>query len=257
MGAWGTGILSNDLAADVAGEYRALIEDGKSGDEATAEILRGYGDTANDPDERTAFWTGLAYTQYRLGRLEPDVRDRALEVIDSGGDANLFFSERNAKKRLAALQKLRSQLVGPQRGEVRIRKPKPIASPVQAGDVFSFRLSDGRVARLRTLAVDEERQFITPLVEMIDEQGRAFRLPGLERRDRRPRPARWWAVTGRRKELPAEGELEIIGHDASAIEELGLDRVKSGLFSVWPHIREDCARLLDDPDARPPHEPLF
>jgi hypothetical protein len=86
MGTWGTGVFDNDLASDVRGEYRELLEDGTADAAATQEVLRSFAHAADDPDNGACFWTGLAATQMQLGRLDPTVRDRAVAVIDAGGD---------------------------------------------------------------------------------------------------------------------------------------------------------------------------
>ena len=41
---------------------------------------------SNDEDEACVFWLALAATQSKLGRLIDLVRDRAIEIIDSGAD---------------------------------------------------------------------------------------------------------------------------------------------------------------------------
>src|SRR6266542_2280289 len=81
MGTWGVAIFSNDTAADVRGAFRELIEDGRSDEDATAEVLRRFHESLTDRDDAPFFWTGLAATQYRLGRLQPMVRDRAIAFI--------------------------------------------------------------------------------------------------------------------------------------------------------------------------------
>ncbi len=92
-----------------------MIEDGLSTEEATAKLIAEWAHAAEDADDRTSFWTGLAATQYQLGRLLPDVRDKAIEVIDAGGDLHLWAETGPTGARKAALEKLQHQLVGPQR----------------------------------------------------------------------------------------------------------------------------------------------
>ena len=49
MGAWGTGVFSDDTASDVRDNYLDLIGDGLSGVEAT-KLLREWSGTLDDPD---------------------------------------------------------------------------------------------------------------------------------------------------------------------------------------------------------------
>jgi hypothetical protein len=250
MGTWGPGIFSNDTASDVRADFRELIEDGLGAEQATAKILRQYRAAVNDPDEATALWTGLAATQFRLGRLQPDVRDRALSLIDGGSDLHLW--EGSTSARVMALDKLRSQLLGPQRMPVTLRRRRSIASPVRAGEVFTLRIDENRHATCRVLAVQHDRYADCPVVELIDEHGKAYEdtdtFPELlELRSRTTRkPARWVVVPTRRADMPTANDLVVVGHRRPPV--LGADAQS---YTSWPMLREACRRILADPDSRP------
>ena len=246
MGAWGAGIFSNDTAADIRGDFRELLEDGLSPEDATDKLISSAQGADDDPDDATAFWTGLAAAQVALGVLQPRVRDRAIGLIDSGGDIALFTDAKVAAKRKAVLDKLRSQLLGPQKSPVKVRRPRPIPSPVGVGDVFLLRLENGRQGRFKVLRVDQHRMGEIPLVELIDEHGRAF-LEHKVLRDRRDQRARYHVIP-RRKDIPKPDELEVIG---KADPEPSAD---ASLYLVWPNLRESAQRLLDDPEAAPKQE---
>lgn len=47
-------------------------------DVATRRILNKYADARGDADERAVVWLALAFTQSKVGRLDPAVRDEAL-----------------------------------------------------------------------------------------------------------------------------------------------------------------------------------
>lgn len=84
MGAWGPAIFSDDTAADIRGSYRELLEDQVPDDEATREVLSRYADVGDDADEGHVLWLALAAAQHQVGRLDEDVKQRALAIIDSG-----------------------------------------------------------------------------------------------------------------------------------------------------------------------------
>ena len=70
MGVWGTSIFSDDLAADLRGDYRTMIGDGLSGPEATDRLLKSWMPSPDkDPDLAPVFWLALAVTQWKCGRL--------------------------------------------------------------------------------------------------------------------------------------------------------------------------------------------
>src|SRR6266851_3835266 len=215
MGSWSTGVFGNDLASDVRGEYRELLEHGTPDAEALQKVLRSFAHAVDDPDNGTCFWTGLATAQMELGRLDPAVRDRTVAVIDAGGDLHMWDETGFANKRRAVLARLRGQLLGPQKATVKIRPPRRVPCPVQAGDVFLLTLQDGRKARLRTLAVESQRMGDLPTVEMIDERGRPYRfvypaddmLATLITRDE---SAVWQIVEGRMNDVPSAEDIQVI-----------------------------------------------
>jgi hypothetical protein len=158
VGTWGVGIFSDDLASDVRGDWRDAIADGLSPEAATARILERYAESRDDSDEATRFWTALAAAQAASGRLQDHVRDEALRLIEAGGDVSLFAEEDpdQGTKRNAVLQKLATQLRGPQRAPTRIVKPKAQISPVGVGDVIEVTGSSaGRRAYFAVVGLDD------------------------------------------------------------------------------------------------------
>jgi hypothetical protein len=250
MGSWSTGVFGNDLASDVRGEYRELLEDGTPDAEALQKVLRSFAHAVDDPDNGTCFWTGLAAAQMELGRLDPAVRDRTVAVIDAGGDLHMWDETGFANKRRSVLTRLRGQLLGPQKAAVKVRPPRRATSPVQAGDVFLLSLQDGRKARLRTLAVNSYRLGDIPTVEMIDDRGRPYRLFQLTDD---PRMTAWtmkqlaqWDVFGRIKDVPTADDIQVIARE---MPPKVAPKVTTSLG--WGGLRMECARLLDEPNARP------
>lgn len=243
VGAWGAGVFSNDTAADIRGDLRELLEDGLSAEEATDRLISSAQGANDDPDDATAFWTGLAAAQMALGVLQARVADRALALIDSGGDVALFSDAKVALKGKAVLDKLRSQLLGPQQPPVKVRRPKPIPSPVAAGDVFLLKLENGRQARFSVLRIDQHRMGESPVVELIDELGRPF----LEHRvlgGTRDQRVRYHAVP-RRKDIPTPNDLQVVGNAQPE------PSAEARLCSIWPNLRASVERLLNDPEAAP------
>jgi hypothetical protein len=233
MGAWGPGIFSNDTSSDVRGEFREMIEDGLSTEEATAKLISGWGQAAEDPDDRTSLWTGLAATQYLLGRLLPHVRDKAIEVINAGGDLHLWAE---------------TGPTAPQKEPVKVKPPTKILSPVEPGQTVEWKLPDGRVAHLKVLAVKAWRQGSYPILEIVDFRGGTYmqEQPSLGRTAARPRePARFAVIEARRKHVPKQDELRVIKRDRVG----PVDDPRH--FTSWRGLATICQGLLDDPDASP------
>ena len=113
MGTWGTALYSDDLAADLRGEFRDLIGEGLSSTDAVDRLRTEYSSSLSDPDEAPVFWLALADTGWRLGRLDEQVLQNALRVITSGQDLARWETSRDRTKREQVLAKLQRQLQSP------------------------------------------------------------------------------------------------------------------------------------------------
>ena len=141
MGAWGTGIFSADISLDVKGDYLDALKAGRTDQEAEDYAIRDESDIANHEDD-CALWTALAMIQWKYGRLSDKVKNRAIQVIDNGGDCGLFEKADKAKREKVLLECKQTLLSPmPDRKKVKVEKPSRI-SPWKIGDVFVFRISD-------------------------------------------------------------------------------------------------------------------
>ena len=157
MGTWGTSIFSDDFAADIRGEFRDKIGNGKSPELATSELISDYAEDLSDPDEACIFWLALAAAQWKLGRLQDFVKQKALGVIDAGTAADRWADNVKAyQKRQVVLAKLKSQLLGDQPAPKKIAKPFICETKMEAGDLLSYRCSDGNIAILRVIDVKQD-----------------------------------------------------------------------------------------------------
>jgi hypothetical protein len=181
MGAWGPAIFSDDIACDVRLFYRDLVADGKTGSEATDLLLEGLSEAMADPDDGTAIWLALAAVQWKCGRLEKRVKDKALEIIDNGVGLALWEEQghRLLQKRKDALAKLREQIVSPQPPVKPIRKRFVDATPLRLGDAITYRLVSGSHILLKVVGHMESMEGISPVFALLSWQG-----------DKPPSPAR-------------------------------------------------------------------
>lgn len=142
MGAWGPAIFSDDFACDVRGDYVAQIVLGKTNEEATALVMETLLPEEND-ENYPAFWLALAVTQWKKGRLLPEVQERALALIDSGDDLRRWEEgpRKTYEKRQEVLRKTREILLSPMPPAKKL--PVPIwmrSDPWAVGDILSYRI---------------------------------------------------------------------------------------------------------------------
>jgi hypothetical protein len=165
----GAGLYDDDAGADVRNGFREFVADGLSAEAATNTLIEQWGTALDDHDEACAFWLALADTQWKVGRLEDRVRDKAVGIIASGEDLARFEHDAKLhKRRRAVLEDLERQLAAPQRRPVRIRRPFRSVSPVQIGDVFSVELADDRVVFMRCVGISGDERDNQPTVEVLD-----------------------------------------------------------------------------------------
>lgn len=148
MGAWGTAIFSDDTAQDVRDEWREAVLDGLDAKEATARLVESFEDfLGEDEDTEKLFWLALAAAQFETGRLLAEVRDRALAIIDDGGDVSRWGEDGDevlARQRGRVLERLAAKLRGAQPKPKRLRRPQSLAAvPVEVGDVVRVHDEDG------------------------------------------------------------------------------------------------------------------
>jgi hypothetical protein len=169
MGAWGVGLFSDDTAADVRDEYRSCLAEGMNGEEATRKLISLFKGSHDDPDDGPPLWLSLAATQFRYGRLEDRVRDRAIRIIDDGTDlARFSATPRLVRARERVLEKLRAQLNGPQRETVNVRPHIPTVCDWEPGEVVGFQRKSGEWIPLHVQGIGESHRNRYPIVCVLD-----------------------------------------------------------------------------------------
>jgi hypothetical protein len=179
MGAWSHAIFGSDTAADIRGEYRDLIGDGVSSEEASRTVLEKWNGSLHEQDEAPEVWIALAAAQLECGRLQPYVLERALEMIDSGEEVRrwerLDASASDVKRRAQALATLREKLTGPQRKPARIRPRYVSRLDWQVGHAIAYRLLSGDWVIFRVLRMEGGgRNADVAIVDMCDWRGQDF-----------------------------------------------------------------------------------
>ncbi|NLJ54361.1 MAG: hypothetical protein GX344_09540 [Intrasporangiaceae bacterium] len=183
MGAWGVGIFSNDDAADLREDFRDLIAEGHSPDEATRRLTEAYG--IGTGDEANDFWLALAATQHRTGHVGTDIIDRALAIIDDLSELERW-PKADRRRRAATLAKLRATLETEPRAPQRVRRRKKVDTALQAGQHVLVPVDGGeRQMLLRVTGIQEDKGGRYPVVVVLDWDGSqsqllaAHRLPSM------------------------------------------------------------------------------
>ena len=150
MGTWGTGIFQDDVALDIKDSYTERVRKGEDGERVTADLIAEYQSEFDEPDTKAVFWLALADTQWKLGRLEPEVKERALQCIRDGSELERWESATAAdyRARKRALSALEERLMTPQPAKKTFKQPIPYYCGWQIGDVFALKLCGERAEKL-------------------------------------------------------------------------------------------------------------
>jgi len=145
MGAWGTGILSDDLVRDVYDDYLDLFNRGNSAGVIRKKIVANYQESIGDPDDGPLIWIGIAKAQWDCDQLEPLVLSKIREIVRDGLGLNLWVEQGESllQRRKTALTRFLAKLEAP---NTRPRKPRKATkcNPIfQPGDCLAVRLHDG------------------------------------------------------------------------------------------------------------------
>ena len=241
MGAWGVAVFSDDFAADLRSDFRYLIGEGLTSAEAVDRLKIEYASSIEDSDEMPVFWIALAYSQWKLGRLEERTKQEALRVIESGQDLARWDDTAYRKKRIAVLEKVRSDLLSPQPAPKRVPRTIISANDWSIGEVIAFRLLSGKKTLMRVIGHHGDKGGRSAVCELLDWVGNE--IPDLKTISTLPF----------KKEENRRGISQFLfqeprkKNDQSRIERLGLISTpaqKLGGYTalVWPYVD----KMLED-----------
>lgn len=143
MGTWGPGLYQDDVACDIKSEYVNRLKIGQTNIEATQDMIDYNECYIDDEEDAPIFWFALADTQWKYGRLLPEVRDEALKRIKSGVDLKRWQeNKKQYEKRKQVLETLEEKLNSPQPPEKKVSKLIIDKARWEIGDVLSYKITN-------------------------------------------------------------------------------------------------------------------
>ncbi len=140
MGHWGSGLYQNDVSSDVRETYLQILKDINNNLKATNIVIDQYSDYISDDEDCIYFWLSLADTQWCIGRLLPNVKEKALYQIEKhlAFDDKKFFCPISKK----TLVHLKEKLMQSQPAEKHITKGRRYICTWNVGDIFAFQINN-------------------------------------------------------------------------------------------------------------------
>lgn len=178
MGAWGTGLYSDDTTCEVRDAFKAHLEGGMSHSEAESAILMHYAEVISDHQIACLVYFGLADTEWKFGCLSDRVRRKTLALLEDGGDIKYWKedSPSDVKARDKTLLNLGARLVSEQpilkHVKVKVQKAprKQISSPI--GSVFMLSLPCDEIAALKFVGLRPVGNMEVALFRLLPWRGR-------------------------------------------------------------------------------------
>ncbi|EWM54963.1 hypothetical protein [Ruminococcus flavefaciens] len=168
MGTWGTGIFQNDIGDDIKTAYVNKLKLGRSNEEALNELLSENQELLKDTEDSCDFWLALSSVMSDYGRLTEEVKNKALDVLDSENEMSRW-SGAELNKRKKELDKLREKLLSEPKPEKKVTVPKKYVTSWSANEIYYAKVSD--------ICKSDKEGFIVFLVHDIIEYD--VRLEGL------------------------------------------------------------------------------
>lgn len=143
MGIWGSELYQNDTALDIKDSIEELFNAGKTAQEITEELIKDYKSIIGDINEEPLFWFAVADTQWNLGVLLPNVKEKAICLIDK--EHNILKAQQTdmpeKAQRMKTLANLKEKLLSPQPTVKKTNKKREYYKcQWKLGDVFAYRL---------------------------------------------------------------------------------------------------------------------
>lgn len=165
MGVWGPAILSNDQAEDLQSNWKFYLGEGHDPKELTDGLIGLAKEESifEEKEEEYDFWLSLALIQWKTGRLQENVKQRALEMLSHSKieeiEADRWTERSDYNRRLRHLSKLRITLNSEQPKPRRISKYFLRSTSLKLGDIFTIGLSSGNYVIMKVIEIEEEVEY--------------------------------------------------------------------------------------------------
>jgi hypothetical protein len=177
MGTSSVALFSDDLAADLRGDFRELIGDGLTPKQAVDKLTIEYASSLDDNDEMPVFWLALAAVQWQIGHMEDRTKQNALKMIDSGKDLQRWDNPKDRKRRASVLNELREKLLSPPPSPKRVPRTVKSTNEWAVGEVIAFQLTSGKWTLMRVIGHHNDKGGRSAVCELLDWVGDSIPLP--------------------------------------------------------------------------------
>lgn len=143
MGACGTKLYQDDVTCDVRDEYIDWLKVESDNVKVTQTVIDNNIDYIEDEEDGPLFWFALADTQWKYGRLLPEVKEKAIKYIEDGKDLERWKdNDKQYQKRKKVLEELKTKLESEQPPKKKVAKLKCSRALWNIGDLLLYQIQD-------------------------------------------------------------------------------------------------------------------
>lgn len=160
MGAWNPSINGNDTAQDLKSEYQAAFfyNDPETAATKIDAYVRQQGYDETDEEEWCDYYYSLADYMWKHGILTEKIRNRAVEMIDSGFGLEIWAESgvKQLEKRKKVLAEFREKLLSPLPPKKKITIKLYLSPIFETGDLVAIQLQTAGKRYMETSPFSEE-----------------------------------------------------------------------------------------------------
>ena len=157
MGTWGTGVLEDDLVADIVDFVSDLLKQKVSLGEALTQAIDEFSELDEDEDDGHLLWLAIAHLQWTFGSVEASVLRRVRHDIELENGLEGWRDDPGAlAERKTALTQFLAKIERPNPKPSTLPETRIRQAPFRKGDCLSVLLPDGNHTACLVLKADND-----------------------------------------------------------------------------------------------------
>ncbi len=153
MGTWGSGIMQNDITADIWAEFQHYYNEGMSTQEIR-ELLEKEYHPETDPEYFGEIWTGIAHGQWMAGELENYTLSKVQEAVDAS-KLILYEDQTELRQRIRVLNSFIAKIQIPRPTPLKRKKITRRPAYFKKGDIIGIKVDEQY--KLAGLVIEQDK----------------------------------------------------------------------------------------------------
>ena len=141
MATWGPELYNNDISLDIKSEYIDFLHRGFDDDEIVRHLEDQFSYMIHDDDDGIYFWITIADLQWNYGRVNSEIKEKALNCISYIEKTASQEQDNYTKKLIERLRKVRDRISSPAPKYKQVKPYSLYHCEWKNGDLYALPLS--------------------------------------------------------------------------------------------------------------------